>query len=374
MIKGRYSDGKTSQTIDAFLCVDGSGRIGIKDSHKAAIAISAVRISPRIGNTARYIEFPDGAVFETGENDAVDNLVRQYPNSSFDHFVHRLESSKQLVAATLLVVVLFSWGFIQFGIPYFSKEVAMLLTDEQASSLGAGVLEKMDEHLLEASELSLERQDELQSVFQSILDTLQEDDMRLVFRKSKGIGANALALPDGTILFTDDLVLLAEDNHEIASIMLHEIGHVQHRHSLRMAIRSFSLAIFITLITGDVSASSSIITSLPVVLIESGYSRDMESEADTYALLYMLKHNVDPGHFATIMRKLEASQSHAFRQCRVADNAISECLEASMNVARKAEPDDESLGDYFSSHPNTNARIRRFEEAAANAREGIDIE
>jgi len=372
MIKGRYSDGKTSKTIDAFLCVDDLGRIWIKDSHKAAIAIRAVRISPRIGNTARYFEFPDGAVFETDENDAVDELARQYPNGSFDNLVHRLESSKQLVAVTLLVVVLFSWGFIQFGIPYFSKEVAMLLSDEQARSLGAGVLQKMDEHLLEESELSPERQGELQSVFQSILETLQEDNMRLVFRKSKRIGANALALPDGTILFTDDLVVLADNNDEIVSVMLHEIGHVQHRHSLRMAIRSFSLAIFIAMITGDVSASSSIVTSLPVVLIESGYSRDMESEADTYSLLYMMRHHIDPGHFAVIMRKLEASHSRTFRKCREAEKAVQECLGESMNVTQKAETDEESLGDYFSSHPDTDARIRRFEQAAANAGEGVN--
>ena len=374
MIEGRYSDGKTSKSIGVFLCADDLGRIWIKDSHKAAIAISAVRISPRIGNTARYIEFPDGAVFETDENDAVDELVRQFPNGRIDNLVHRLESSKQLVAITLVVVVLFSWGFIQFGIPYFSKEVAMLFTDEQASSMGAGVLKQMDKHLLEESELSPERQGELQSVFQSILDTLQEDNMRLVFRKSKRIGANALALPDGTILFTDDLIVLADDNDEIAAVMLHEIGHVQHRHSLRMAIRSFSLAMFITMITGDVSASSSIVTSLPVVLIESGYSRDMESEADTYSLLYMMQHDIEPGYFATIMRKLEASHSRTFRKCRGAEKAIQECLGEAMNVTQKAEADDESLGDYFSSHPDTAARIRRFEEAAANAREAASKE
>ena len=214
--------------------------------------------------------------------------------------------------------------------------------------------------------------EEAYRVFQSILDTLQSDNIRLVFRKSEKIGANAFALPDGTILFTDDLVVLAENNEEIVSIMLHEIGHLHHRHSLRMAIQGFSLAIFITMVTGDVSASSSIVTSLPAVLIESGYSRDMESEADTYSLLYMLRHNIDPIHFANIMRKLEASHNRVFIRCRDEGKTIQDCLGESMEVNQKTETDDESLGGYFSSHPGTDARIRRFEDAAANASEGAD--
>lgn len=366
MINGSYTDGKTSKALSAFLYTTDTGRIGIKDSHKAAIAFDAIKISPRIGNTTRYIEFPDGAVFETEENEAIDEIIRQLSASRYHNLVHRLESSKQLIAVTLITVVLIGWGFIQFGIPHFSREVAMLLTEEQIKYLGVDMLKTMDEHILEESELSPEKQDELQTAFQSILGTLHKDNIRLVFRKSENIGANAFALPDGTILFTDELVVLAEDNNEIISIMLHEIGHLQHRHSLRMAIQGFSLAIFITVITGDVSASSSIITSLPAVMIESGYSREMETEADTYSLMYMLRHSIDPNHFTTIMKKLEASHTPTYKTCLKDGKAIKECLGESIQSSQQTETDGTSLGGYFSSHPGTDERIRRFERASAN--------
>lgn len=365
MIKGSYSDGKTSKALDTFLYTMDTGRIGIKNSYKEAIAFNAVKISPRIGNTTRYIEFPDGAVFETEENDAIDEIIKQFSVNRYHNFVHHLESSKRLVAVTLLTVILVGWGSIQFGIPHFSREVAMLLTDEQTKYLGVDMLKIMDKYMLEESELNSQRQNELQSVFRSILDTLHKKNIRLVFRKSKSIGANAFALPDGTILFTDDLVVLAEENDEIISIMLHEIGHLQHRHSLRMAIQGFSLAILITAITGDVSASSSIVTSLPVVLIESGYSQDMETEADTYSLSYMLGHNINPNHFSTIMRKLEASHTHTYKTCLKGGKSIRDCLGESMQSSQQT--DTESLGGYFSSHPGTAERIQRFKKAAANA-------
>jgi Zn-dependent protease with chaperone function len=366
MINGSYSDGKTSKTLDAFLYTTDSGRIGIKDSHKEAIIFNAVKISPRIGNTTRYIEFPDGAVFETEDNDAIDEIIKQLSVNRQHNFVHRLESSKRLVVVTLLTVILVGWGFIQFGIPHFSRAAAMLLTDEQTKYLGSGVLKTMDKHILESSELDPQMQDELRSIFQSILNTLQKDNIRLVFRKSESIGANAFALPDGTILFTDDLILLADDKNEIISIMLHEIGHLQHRHSLRMAIQGFSLAIFITAITGDVSASSSIVTSLPAVLIESGYSREMETEADTYSLLYMLGHKINPIHFSTIMKKLEAIHTHTYKTCLKDGKSIRDCLGESMQSNEHKETDSELAGGYFSSHPGTGERIQRFEKAAAN--------
>lgn len=349
---------------DVSLYADDAGRIGIHGSHKASIAISAVRISPRIGNTARYIEFPDGGMFESSDNDAIDALVSLQNEGGISGLIHRFESSKRLVALTLVTVMLGGWLFIQFGIPHFSREVAMLLSDEQVSYLGVDVLESMDEYLLEESELSQERQDELQAIFQSILESMQADNMRLEFRKGGKIGANAFALPDGTIVFMDELVVLAEDNNEIVSIMLHEIGHVQNRHSLRMAIQGFSLAIVITMITGDVSASSSIVTSLPAVIIESGYSRDMETEADSYSLVYMLNNDINPIHFAIIMGKLEASHDPDFIKCLEDEGVVSECLGEAMEAREEDEADEDSMMGYFSSHPGAAERIKRFEEAA----------
>jgi Zn-dependent protease with chaperone function len=135
-----------------------------------------------------------------------------------------------------------------------------------------------------------------------------------------------------------------------------------------MAIQGFSLAIFITVITGDVSASSSIITSLPAVMIESGYSREMETEADTYSLMYMLRHSIDPNHFTTIMKKLEASHTPTYKTCLKDGKAIKECLGESIQSSQQTETDGTSPGGYFSSHPGTDERIRRFERASANMR------
>ena len=47
---------------------------------------------------------------------------------------------------------------------------------------------------------------------------------------------NALAFPSGDIVLTDKFVQLSKNQDEIDSVLLHEMGHVVHRHGLEMLI------------------------------------------------------------------------------------------------------------------------------------------
>jgi Zn-dependent protease with chaperone function len=149
-----------------------------------------------------------------------------------------------------------------------------------------------------------------------------------------------MALPSGVIIFTDDLVELAENDDELVAILGHEIGHIAHRHSLRSIVQS-SLALWlIVAVTGDISAASEMTATVPALLADLAYSRDMETEADDYALAFMQEHGLDPDHFAAIMTRLEASHG---------------------NPETSTEEDDDDLG-FLSTHPPTPERIERFKD------------
>jgi len=75
---------------------------------------------------------------------------------------------------------------------------------------------------------------------------------------------------------------------------------------------------------------------LPLVYAKSRYSRAEEMEADGAALEGLQRHGKDPRHFARILAALERQQGPSAPEMR-----------------------------YFSSHPATQERIRRFEEAGA---------
>lgn len=362
MIKGSYFNGKTSEKKQLSLLFNEKGYIHFDKIKIEPVHYNELNISSRIGNTARYIDFPDGAQFESIENDAIDEMVEKFSLSRKNTLAYKLESAKTFVLLTVVSVILFAWLFIQFGIPALSKQIAERLPEEASHHLGQGVLEVMDKSWFEPSQLSKARQDELRVLYKSLTKKINgSENYNLVFRQGGKIGANAFALPNGIIVFTDELVELSDNNLELASIMLHEIGHLQSRHSLRATIQQFSLAMFAMVITGDVSTSSSIVTAIPLMLVESGFSQEMETEADTFAFNYMRKYNIDTNYFASMMQKLEASYLPEYQECKEREkkNSSLECINQALTV-RKENTNSESMMSYFSTHPGSEQRIERF--------------
>ena len=370
MIKGTYYDGKTSEKKDVLLYCKHNGLIGFAELDVAETPFDDVEISSRIGNTPRYINFPDGAQFETTENDAIDEIVKIFSRKQFHGLIHKLENAKTFVLTTVVSVIVLGWLFVQYGIPFISKEIAERLPEQASQYLGQGVLDIMDKQWFSETKLTKQKQKELQQLFRHLKTKIKDSQhYKLVFRSGGPIGANAFALPDGTIVFTDELIQLTNDTLDIAAIMLHEMGHLKHHHSLRATIQQSSLAIFITAISGDISTSSSIVTAIPFMLVQSGFSQDMETEADSYALAYMQQYNIDPEHFAIMMEKLVASFSPQYTQClqeyrnkkTETKNITVLCINQAIEQhSTQEQSQDKKLLDYFSTHPSSKERIARF--------------
>jgi Zn-dependent protease with chaperone function len=61
----------------------------------------------------------------------------------------------------------------------------------------------------------------------------------LLLKANRNSAANAFALPNGRVVVTDELVeLLKNDSDALRAVLLHEIGHVQHHHSIRLAAQA----------------------------------------------------------------------------------------------------------------------------------------
>jgi beta-barrel assembly-enhancing protease len=86
---------------------------------------------------------------------------------------------------------------------------------------------------------------------------------------------NALAAPGGEILVYRGLLDRAASADELAGVLAHEIGHVEHRHGLRGVARAAGLFV----LTGALSGGSDAV-ALAAVLVGLSYSRDFEREAD----------------------------------------------------------------------------------------------
>ncbi|MBL8512278.1 MAG: M48 family metallopeptidase, partial [Betaproteobacteria bacterium] len=111
--------------------------------------------------------------------------------------------------------------------------------------------------------------------------------------------------PGGVIVVTDQLVEVMPSEEEVMAVLAHELGHVKERHSLRHLLQDSITALMGLAIFGDVSGLTSVAVALPTVLINTGYSRDFEREADQYAFALLRATGRSPRLFASALSALE---------------------------------------------------------------------
>ncbi|MEO0438856.1 MAG: M48 family metallopeptidase [Pseudomonadota bacterium] len=349
-VSGFVFDEGSSQRRRATLRVDQENRLWLEGESEPSGLLSALRVPARVGNTARFFQLPDGRGFETSDNDGLDSLlVAAFGASST--IAHRLENNLGLVAVAGVLLIALVLLAATKGVPWAGDITAKFVPDDVRATLGRSTLEQIDGAWLAESKLSSDDRQRLRALFDELSSQITPSS-RLLFRSSERLGANALALPDGTVVLTDDLVAISDNDDQLAAVLLHELAHVEFDHGLRSVLRQAGLSVLILLVTGDVSTSSTLIIMLPTVMLSLQYSREFELEADRFALERMVSTGIDPLAFAQIMSKLEASRS--------AD------LETKDGQGDETQQHDDGVEDwdYFSSHPATEDRIRLFEEAA----------
>jgi len=344
---GQWYDGAGSGRTDVRVAWSDDGQLAVRRRADGGVICrirpGELRISPRLANTTRYLQLADGPTIETLDNDAVDRLQQQQHPSRSRGLVHRLESHWRFVLLTLLLVGGLCGATLRYGVPAAADAVAAALPADLLDSTSQQTLELLDRRWLEPSALSAARQQALRQHFDALLHARPELRIRVLFRASAAIGANAFALPSGQIIFTDAMINLAHDDDELLAVLAHEVGHVVHRHALRRMVQSSLYLFGLALITGDTSGTAELVLGLPVLMAELAYSRAYETEADQYALAYLRATGIPPHRFADLMRRLEASRRGA------------------ASDATSADLDQSRWKGYLSTHPPTAERLRAFE-------------
>jgi predicted Zn-dependent protease len=279
------------------------------------------------------LALPDGARIETGDHDAVALLFP--PKSRIDAAAFWLESRWAAALATIPVIAGLTWLFVVIVLPLGAGPVAQMISPRIESAIGRQSLAALDRVALNPSTLDPDTQEKIERRFrQFVAGEPGEENYDLVFR-SGALGPNALALPGGIIIVTDDMVRLAPNEGELMAVLAHEIGHVQGRHALRLILQDSGVVVLIAALAGDAVSMSVLAAALPTALLQSHYSRQFEEEADEYAFAHLRRHGYSPQLFADMMRRLQHADAKAAGEG---------------GVLR-----------YFSTHPLTEERIERAE-------------
>ena len=145
---------------------------------------------------------------------------------------------------------------------------------------------------------------------------------------------NAFALPNGSIYFNIGLLARIGSEAQLAAVLGHEAAHFIEKHSFRQRVSAKNASAFA--VSGIPFASLAAVSSI------SGFSRDLEREADMKGYARLVKAGYDP------------HEAHkAFEQ-----------LAKEVKALGIQEP------YFFSSHPQLVERIDTFKELAAKQKDG----
>jgi len=107
---------------------------------------------------------------------------------------------------------------------------------------------------------------------------------------------NAFALPGGYIVINRGLLVGLKNEAEMAAVLGHETGHVTAKHSLagyQRAMAANVLVAGVVLGTGG-RAGVQELSGITASLVENGFSREQEREADWLGIDYMVKAGYNP--------------------------------------------------------------------------------
>ncbi len=141
---------------------------------------------------------------------------------------------------------------------------------------------------------------------------------------------NAFATPGGYIYVYTGLIKFLDTEDQLAGVMGHEIAHADLRHSTRQMTSSYGVSTLLAVATG--SAESGAVQQVLSGLTSLKFSRNHETEADTYSVNYLCNTKYDSAGAAGFFKKIEGSSS---------------------------------TPQFLSTHPNPSNRVENIEKQAA---------
>ena len=313
------------------------------------VALHDVQWPERTRHGPRVAHFKDGGAVQAPDPMAWDAWCQTSGRS--DSMVVRLQQSWRGVLAAIVLLIGLVFALQRWGIPVASRALLTAIPLSADQSLGQASLAAVDAHIMQPSTLPVVEQEHIRDALTRACATLPAGTLpawQLVFRHSL-IGPNAFALPDGTLVLTDELVNLVDhDQDVITAVLAHEIGHVRHRDGMRLLIQSALLAGVGSVFFGDFST---LLAGVPVLLGQAGYSRAAEHEADAQAMQIIRAAGISPLVMVKLFQRLQMQRQ----------------LHGPVKKGPGEEPaaDQNSwLGIAFASHPTDADRVRYFREAA----------
>ncbi|MGO4157991.1 M48 family metallopeptidase [Cupriavidus sp. YAF13] len=375
-VAATYFDGRSSRAHRVMLSIEGRDAV-LREADGTVLRrapLAALRVSERVKRAPRLVTFADGAFCEVTDHAGFAALLGA--SGHREGWVVRAQNSWRLALLSvpgLAAALLLGYFYV---LPWGAGMVARSVPPALEARLGEATLASIDHGLLMPSALPQAQQQRIRADFAALVRPADPGhEYEILFRHGGRLGPNALALPGGTIVVTDELVKLTGVGPGLMGVLAHEAGHVAERHGLQQILQASAVGALAAYFFGDYST---VLAGVPAAILTLRYSRDHERAADAYAVEVMQRNHLPVSAFADVLQALE--DAHA-RQAEVQAAKADSEGEASAPAAsgeretkrerrsRRAAEDGGNNGDgddgdsFFSTHPLTRERIEALRAA-----------
>lgn len=312
MIAAQYFDGRSASAKPVHLVLAHGSLHLSGHALNLHLPLHQLRLSEPFQHAPCVLELAGGGrceIHAAQDKQALLTLLQFKPS-----VVQNLQKQWQAALIAVMLMVAMLAMLRAWGVPLLADKIAARVPLQVEQTLGQKSLQALEHNLFKPSQSSPALQAQAQQIFQKILPAQPRMPVRLLIRRADSIGANAFALPDGSIILTDAMLdylsqgqpqLAPLQGEYLAAVLAHELGHLQQRHSLKNIIASSLFGAVSWSLLGDFS---SVAASAPVLVLQMEFSREMESEADTYAWDLLQVKAIPPQRLLELFAAMEKNQ------------------------------------------------------------------
>lgn len=339
-LDAEYFDGRSARATPVSLCVENGTLRILGAALELCVPVAGIDWPERRSGGVRMAHLPGGGSLHCHDGAAWDAWVRE--QGLHDSCVVRAQQSWRLVVAAGAALIAVCAAFYLWGVPVAARAMVALVPPAVDAAVGGVVLDTLREQkLIAPTAIEPEHQERLRIAFtEAVARTWPPGERALLelrFHES-ALGANALALPGGTIIITDDMVrLLADRDDVMLGVLAHEVGHIRERHGMKAFVQVALIGVLAGVAVGDYSA---VLAAVPAVLGQMAYSRGFERRADDESIRLLRANGIRPDVMVTLFERLQAERGRRSPKSKRLD-----------------------LGIALASHPADDERVRRFLDA-----------
>ena len=178
--------------------------------------------------------------------------------------------------------------------------------------------------------------EKLRTLSAPLLEQAKKEGFTFELHIAESEDLNAFAIPGGILVVNSQTILKAGRPEELLGVIAHEISHVTHRHTVRQVITVFGVYVVADLLLGNFLGSVAALSQGASYLLQQGFSREQEHDADVTGLHYLEAAKIDPrgmmeffsrirderdkvGYIGTVERSLSFLSTHPDTDSRIAE-------------------------------------------------------